>query len=143
MIPASPILATAAVGDRLPTRRHRIDQDLIARYAEVSGDHNPLHTDPAFAATTAFGRTIAHGMMTLALLSDAMRVWAGAGWLSSGTLEVTFLSPVFPEDEIAVEGVLVGRDGDTLACKVECKVGDRLIVAGETSVTMRKAPSHG
>lgn len=142
MIAQAPFLASAAVGDRLPTRRHRIDQALIARYAEVSGDHNPLHTDPAFAATTHFGRTIAHGMMTLALLSDAMRVWAGPEWLDSGTLEVTFLSPVFPEDEIAVEGVVVGRDGDTLACKVECKVGDKLIVAGETSVVLRKDGSH-
>ena len=138
-----PFLAAAAVGDRLPTRRHLIDQGLINRYAEVSGDHNPLHTDPAFAATTHFGRIIAHGMMTLALLSDAMRVWAGPGWLDSGTLEVTFLSPVFPEDEIVVEGVVVGRDGGKLACKVECKVGDKLIVAGETSVILAKDPSHG
>lgn len=143
MMSATPFLATAAVGDRLPTRRHRVDQALIARYAEVSGDHNPLHTDPAFAATTPFGRTIAHGMMTLALLSDAMRVWAGPGWLNSGTLEVTFLSPVFPEDEIVVEGVVAGREGARLICKVECKVGDKLIVAGETGVNVMKDRSHG
>ena len=42
----------------------RISEDLVARFAEVSGDTNPLHMDEAYATTTSFGGRIAHGMLT-------------------------------------------------------------------------------
>lgn len=42
----------------------------IDRFAELSGDDNPIHVDPAFSARTSFGRTVAHGMLLYS------RVWA-------------------------------------------------------------------
>ena len=46
-----------------------IDQDRVDRFAEVTEDRNPLHIDPAFSAEGPFGGTIAHGFLTLSLLS--------------------------------------------------------------------------
>jgi len=45
-----------------------VDQDRINRFAEVTGDHQFIHVDPAAAAATPFGGTIAHGLLTLSLL---------------------------------------------------------------------------
>jgi acyl dehydratase len=47
-----------------------IDQSRVDAFAEVTGDHQWIHTDPARAKTESrFGRTIAHGFLTLSLLS--------------------------------------------------------------------------
>jgi acyl dehydratase len=48
---------------------HRIDQALINAFAQVSGDTQFIHVDPERAATSPFGGTIAHGFLTVALLS--------------------------------------------------------------------------
>ena len=45
-----------------------IDQDRIQRFASATGDEQWLHTDPARAARGPFGRTVAHGLLTLSLL---------------------------------------------------------------------------
>ena len=44
----------------------------------ASGDHNPIHTDPAFAATTPFERPIAHGMLLLAYVMEMLTTTYGA-----------------------------------------------------------------
>lgn len=46
-----------------------VTQDMIDRFADVTDDHNFIHVDPAAAAATQFGGTIAHGFLTLSLLS--------------------------------------------------------------------------
>lgn len=38
------------------------------RFARLSGDHNPIHVDPAFSARTRFGATVSHGMLLFTLL---------------------------------------------------------------------------
>jgi acyl dehydratase len=45
-----------------------IDQAMIDRFADATGDHQFIHVDPARAAQTEFGGTIAHGFLTLSLL---------------------------------------------------------------------------
>lgn len=49
------------LGSLLPPVSRQLSQEKIDRYAKASGDHNPLHTDPEFAAGTDFKGTIAHG----------------------------------------------------------------------------------
>jgi acyl dehydratase len=43
------------------------------RFAQISGDDNPIHVDPEFAARTRFGRTVAHGMFLSSILWSMMR----------------------------------------------------------------------
>lgn len=43
----------------------QVDFDCFAR---LSGDHNPIHVDPAFAAQTRFGATVSHGMLLFTIL---------------------------------------------------------------------------
>ncbi|GAC1592577.1 MAG: MaoC family dehydratase [Sphingomicrobium sp.] len=121
-------------GTRLPARHHFVDQALIKRYALVSNDMNPLHLDEEFAKTTAYGRTIAHGMMTLAFASQAMREWAGRVWEDHGYMNVKFVSPVFAGDEVVVRAEVQAVTAGATLCKVECWVGDRLTLTGEAGV---------
>ena len=47
-----------------------VDQAAIDKFADVTGDHQFIHVDPAAAAQTPFGGTVAHGFLTLSLLSQ-------------------------------------------------------------------------
>jgi acyl dehydratase len=76
-----------------------IDQPRIDAFAEVTEDHQFIHVDPAAAAATPFGGTIAHGFLTLSLLSrmaaDAMlrpdNIKMGVNY---GFEKIRFLAPV-------------------------------------------------
>ena len=58
--------------DTLPAIEKTISHAQIRRYANASGDFNPVHLDEQFAANSSFGRIVAHGMMTLAFISEMM-----------------------------------------------------------------------
>lgn len=51
-----------------PTEWQQMTQKRVNEFAEVTGDHNFIHVDPARAQKTPFGGTIAHGYLTLSLL---------------------------------------------------------------------------
>ena len=77
-----------------------IEQADIHAFAAVTGDHNPVHLDEAFAQKTRFGRPIAHGMLTASLISAVLAnklPGDGSVYLAQ-TLQ--FVAPVFPGDEV-------------------------------------------
>jgi len=78
----------------------RVTQEGIRRYAEASGDYNPLHVDEEYARTTPFGGTVAHGMLVLAYLSEMMAAAFGHDWLAGGRLKVRFRAPARPGDTL-------------------------------------------
>ena len=59
------------VGDRAEFEKTVTAED-VQRFADVSGDTNPLHRDPAYAAKTRFGQCIAHGMLSAGFISAAL-----------------------------------------------------------------------
>jgi acyl dehydratase len=90
----------AMVGSELPPSPWlAIDQPRIDAFAEVTEDHQFIHVDPARAAQTPFGSTIAHGFLTLSLLTplleDAMPLVEGAAMtINYGFDRVRFIAPV-------------------------------------------------
>ena len=76
-----------------------VDQQRIDAFAEATEDRQFIHTDPAAAAQTPFGGTIAHGFLTLSLLSrmgaEAMLIPDGVKLaVNYGLDRVRFLAPV-------------------------------------------------
>lgn len=59
-------------GQVFETRRLLTQED-FNRFAELSGDDNPIHVDPVFAAKTHFGGTVSHGMLLYSCLSGAIQ----------------------------------------------------------------------
>ena len=122
--------ADATKGD-LPQLRRRITQVQLEEYSEVSGDHNPLHLDPEFAAGTQFGGIIAHGMLTLAFVSEMLASALGERWLSSGTLRARFKGAAYPGDLVETWGLESGKDGELTGYAV----GLRNSATGEDLIT--------
>lgn len=108
----------------LATKTFAITRADLVRYAEASGDHNPIHQDEAVATSVGLPGVIAHGMYTMALAARAVAEWfPGAEVVSFGC---KFTQPVVvPADgavEIAVAGEVKGVDEGltTVALTVTC-----------------------
>lgn len=118
----------------LPVLSRQVTQSVIDAYAAASGDHNPIHVDPEFAAAGPFGRTIAHGLMTLAYVSEMLNRWTGGAFDETGEIEIAFVAPVFAGDQVDVTGEfeeICDREGRRVArIRLVCKAGDRQILAG-------------
>jgi acyl dehydratase len=97
-----------AVGEDATLTR-TISPDIIREYVQASGDGNPIHSDPAFAAATRFGRIIAPGMLTAGLISAVI----GTRLPGPGTLYLSqnlrFLHPVYVGDVITARATVTGR----------------------------------
>jgi acyl dehydratase len=65
-------------------------QDDFDRFAKLSGDDNPIHCDPEFAAKSHFGATVAHGMLLYACICKALTEQVGPGVVQ---LEQTLMFP--------------------------------------------------
>ena len=73
----------------------KFTQDEVNRFAEVTGDKNPVHTDAEFAAKTMFKKPIMHGMLGAALFSKVFGVlFPGEGTIYLGQ-NIQFLKPMY------------------------------------------------
>ena len=109
-------------GDKA-SRTTLISDDMIRTFANLTGDTNPVHLDDAYAASTRFGRRIAHGMIAAGLISATLAddlPGPGTIYLSQ-TLQ--FKSPVYPGDTITttVEVKSVRPDKPIVTLLTVCK----------------------
>ncbi len=100
----------------------------VQTFADVSGDHNPVHLDAVYAATTPFKSTIAHGMLTAAYISAIF----GTDMPGPGSIYVSqtlnFRAPVRPGDEV----ITTVRVVDLIAAKKRARFDCVCTVAGKT-----------
>ncbi|MDO5658786.1 MAG: MaoC family dehydratase [Paracoccus sp. (in: a-proteobacteria)] len=113
----------------------------IAKFAEISTDHNPVHLDDTYAQDTIFEGRIAHGMLSAGLISAVIgEQLPGHGTVYLGQT-LKFMAPVRPGDlvraEVTVEAIDHAKRRVTLATR--CLVGDTVVVRGEALVL---APSR-
>lgn len=126
------------VGDEFSKERH-VTAEVISRYAELSGDRNPIHLDADFARTTKFGRPIAHGMLTGAFISAVL---AGghdglAGIYLSQTLN--FVRPVFEGDFVTVTARVtnIREEKNIVTLSTVCTNQDgETVVSGEAVIML-------
>jgi acyl dehydratase len=110
-------------------------QGTLDGWAALSGDHNPLHTDPAYAAETPFGTTIAHGHWSLALMEELLLGIAGERWRYGGTLrKVRFRAPVRPGAQYVLTASADPSAGDTWRLEVRDTAGDVLAAEAEAVI---------
>ena len=131
-------------GESLPKLVKKITQEDINRYAQASGDFNPIHVDEDFAKESALGGTIAHGMLILSYLSQMMTTAFGHNWPSGGKLKVRFKEPARPGDVITASGEIrnVEQEGNEtrVNCNVRCQNQEgEAVITGESSVRLPHA----
>ncbi|OSI79131.1 MaoC/PaaZ C-terminal domain-containing protein [Bradyrhizobium canariense] len=107
----------------------RPDQALIYR---LSGDRNPLHSDPEFARLAGFPRPILHGMCTYGLTCRAvLQTYADYDPSAFYRHRVRFSAPVFPGEIITVN---LWRDGNSIS--FEARVEERRVTVASNGHTV-------
>ena len=105
----------------LPEVTHLITQQEIQEYADISGDFNPLHVDPEYAAASRFGSIVAHGPVGLQTVFEAVTTWLGTEALPAGVaIDVGYRAPVRPGDSVTARLEQVLDHAGTLVLRADC-----------------------
>jgi acyl dehydratase len=121
---------------------HEVTQEAIDAFADVTGDHQWIHVDPARARDTPFGGTIAHGYYTLSLAPMLMsRIFALEGFafaVNYGLNKVRFPAPLTVGSKVRMHAELSkleeipGGAQMTVTATFEREGGDKPVCVAET-----------
>jgi len=92
-------------------RRTVTEADIVI-FTGLSGDFNPLHTDEEFAKKTIFGRRIAQGTLTFAIMTglwDMLGIIRGTAIAFYGVDKLRFTKPVYPGDTLRVKITVIEK----------------------------------
>lgn len=117
----------------LVTVSKRIDRAAILLYAEITDDFNPIHVDADFAATTPMGGIIAHGMLSLNLIWQALAATHGRTAAEGARLDVRFVRPVREDDVVCASGRRRPDSSNTYDVTVANQKGEP-VIAGTLSL---------
>jgi len=124
------------IGEKASLTKQITESDVL-RFAEVTGDRNPIHLDPEYASKTRFKERIAHGMLTASLISAVIstRLLGPGNIYVSQSLE--FKAPVKLGDIIQAEVELIEKipEKNRVRLKTTCRNRDgTVVIDGEAIV---------
>ena len=124
-------------GDTLPELHVTPDAGLTKRYAEASGDPNPIHFDEDFAKSVGLPGCILHGLYSMAQVARAHTDAAGGDPRSLKRLAVQFRGMGFPKQEIVVTStVKEASDGRIVTDTVAAQGDNRIIRNAEAELEL-------
>ena len=119
-----------------------VAQTDVTSFAAISGDHNPIHLDEAYAAKTRFGGCITHGMLTASYISAVFAMelpGPGAVYISQ---TLNFVGPVRVGDTVRTQVMVVelfpAKRRVRFAC--ECSVAGKNVLTGEAMLMVQARP---
>jgi acyl dehydratase len=137
-------ILTSAAGESLPSlQKPPVTREQLQRYADASGDHNPIHLDDEVARRVGLDGVIAHGMLSMAFLGQFITQQLQPipdAYITY--LHVRFNSMVRPGDVLTCLGTVqeraqeeAGRERVSITCRIENQRGDA-VTSGEAIVSL-------
>ncbi|GAC1653783.1 MAG: MaoC family dehydratase [Ktedonobacteraceae bacterium] len=125
------------------SRAHTVTEADIVQFADVSGDHNPIHLDAQYAARSSFGQRIAHGFLSGSYISAVVGMdLPGPGSIYVGQT-LRFLAPVHIGDTVTAraEVIALREEKRLVTLRTDCINQDGVVVlTGEAVIKyMREA----
>mgnify|MGYP006288283971 FL=1 len=128
------------IGDSAKFTKQITEADVL-KFAEVSGDYNPIHVNPEFAKTQMFGKQIAHGVISVGLISAVIGMELFGAGILYGEQSVRFVKPVFFGDTLTavatVKEKYTKKEGKLKFIKCSTEVfnqNEELVTDGEAVV---------
>ena len=96
-------LDDAVVGQECISPAYHVTEARVMAYADLTGDHTPVHTDEAYAKTTPFGTRVAHGLFGLSV-ADGLKTISDLRFQPGMSLgwEWSFVGPIKLDDTVRV-----------------------------------------
>jgi len=102
----------------------RFTQSDVVKFAEVTGDHNPVHLDEAYAAQTNFRKPIMHGFLSGSIFSKVFgTVYPGIGTIYLEQ-QMIFKRPMFVDTEYTAHFKILQADSEKGILLIECRLVD-------------------
>lgn len=113
-------------------RTHTLSAAMVAEFASLSGDYNPLHTDATYAATTSFGTPVVHGMLLGALVSELVGMHMPGKKCLIVKQSMEFKLPVFVGDTVDIQGTIAHKSeaAQLLEIDITIRRSDEVLVKG-------------
>src|ERR1700755_2726944 len=127
---------TLKIGDTFSNTKQITDKEIRA-FAELVNDYNPIHLDDEYAATTRFGRRIAHGMLTAGLISGVLGYQLSERRILYLGQTLKFTAPVFVDDTITATAVVknIRADKPVITLDTIClNQNDEVVLKGEAAI---------
>jgi acyl dehydratase len=124
------------IGDKFSTTK-QITDSVVRAFAELSGDYNPIHLDDEFAAKTQFGKRIAHGMISGALISAVLGYEFKERKVVYLSQTLKFTTPVFLDETVTATATVtnIREDKPIVTLETVCTNQDgKTVVKGEAVV---------
>jgi len=100
------------------TRTKTVTDDDLRKYAEITGDYNPLHFDDGFASRTRFGRRVAQGGITAGLLNALVAMDLPGPGTVFMSQSLTYRAPVYVGDLLAATVEVASLNPDKPVCRL-------------------------
>ena len=114
-----------------------ITNDMVHKFAEVSGDRNPIHIDDEYASKTIFGKRIVHGMLLSSLFSKMIaETYPGKGSIYLNQ-SLNFKNPCYINDEVVVTIKLLNEIDGKYTLRTTIHRDDIILVHGDALVLKR------
>jgi len=124
------------IGDKFSTSK-QITDAVVRAFAELSGDYNPIHLDEEFAAKTRFGKRIAHGMISGALISAVLGYELKDRKIIYLSQTMKFTAPVFLDDTVTATATVtnIREDKNIVIVETICtNQNGETVVKGEAAI---------
>lgn len=107
-------------------------QEDFDSFALLSGDDNPIHTDPVFSANTRFGRTVAHGLLLCSVLRGLIDQQVPGGRLSETAL--MFPAPTFADEPMQFTATVIANEENGVEFELKVKrIADDVVTCQGTA----------
>ena len=118
------------VGQRA-SRSLTLTAEHVNQFADISGDRNPLHSDPEFAKRAGFPKPILHGMCTYGITCRGiLQTYADYDPTAFRRHAVRFSSPVYPGETVTME---LWKDGNVISFEAKVKTRNVTVIkSGKT-----------
>ena len=115
-----------------------ISEEEIKKFAQLTGDNNPIHLDDQYAKKTMFKKRIAHGLLTASLISTVIATklpGPGSIYLDQS---LKFLAPVYIGDQIRIFVKVTKKNIEKriVMLSTEAYVSEKKIITGEARILL-------
>jgi acyl dehydratase len=130
------MLTSAPIGTILTRESPVLTQESFNEFGALLGTDAPIHVDPGYARQTAFGNTIAQGMLLLAPLESWLcELWGEAAWFSRGRIHARLLNTAVAGERATMQLTVTACAGASITgLDFSLLCGERTLAAGKVSL---------